>query len=48
MILLHRIAALYLRLRRKRVPLEDLVSAWSGGRWHMGVYRSPERKRRAG
>lgn len=43
-LLLHRLAALYLRLRKRRPPLEDLISAWSGGRWHMGVYETRRRK----
>jgi hypothetical protein len=43
-LLLHRLAALYLRLRRKRVPLDDLLSAWAGGRWDPRVYEQQRRK----
>jgi hypothetical protein len=39
----HRLAALYLRLRRKRPPLDDMLSAWAGGRWHHGVYKSAKK-----
>jgi hypothetical protein len=41
---LHRLAALYLRLRRKRPPLEDMISAWSGGRWDPRCYRAAAKK----
>jgi hypothetical protein len=40
-LLLHRLAAFYLRLRKKRPPLEDLISAWSGGRWDPRCYELP-------
>ena len=48
MILLHRLAALYLRLRRKRVPLEEMLSAWAGARWELRCYRKPAGERSAG
>lgn len=39
-LLLHRLAAVFLRLRG-RPPLEEMLSAWAGGRWHMGCYQRP-------
>lgn len=41
---LHRLAALYLRLRGRRPPLADMLSAWSGGRWDPRCYRAAAKK----
>lgn len=43
-LLVHRLAAMVLRLRGKRPPLEDMISAWSGGRWDPRCYEAKAKR----